>query len=435
METLTQFILDNWKDLFGGLGTVIVAAVLAFFFTPFGQWLKSLFGKTKPPDPPSGNAAQTAEIVDALVTKYKTELDQRDQTIATLTNTVEALATEQNDPDAPQGISEALASLEQGDTAKAEAIFAEILKTKEAEGQASLKEAAQAAKHIGTLAYLHDTEKALAAYKKASQLDPDDADAWNKLGHLLLRTGDLAGAERAFNKVLALGNITEDRQVIAAATGNLGIAAQIRGNLNQAEDYHQQALTIGTELDSKEDNAASLGNLAFIAKARGNLQQAEDYLSQSLTLNTELGHKEGMARDLGNLGIIALSQDELDLAEDRHQQSLAISTELGRKEGMACQLGNLGNVALRRGDLQRAENYHQQSFAIHTELGHKEGIANQSVNLGIVAALRDNRIEACRLWREALGLYQDIGMPHIVEKIQARLDEAGCDKDAAGAVD
>jgi len=39
-----------------------------------------------------------------------------------------------------------------------------VLKTKEAEGRQANKEAAAAARHLGALAYLHDTNGALAAY-------------------------------------------------------------------------------------------------------------------------------------------------------------------------------------------------------------------------------------------------------------------------------
>ncbi len=48
---------------------------------------------------------------------------------------------------------------------------------------------------------IHDNQKALAAYREATELDPSNADTWNKLGHVLLRTGDLGAAEAAYLKV------------------------------------------------------------------------------------------------------------------------------------------------------------------------------------------------------------------------------------------
>jgi hypothetical protein len=65
---------------------------------------------------------------------------------------VAALAAKAGGPDPPPGIDKALAMLNEGKTADAEKIFAGILKRKQAEGTAALKEAAEAARHLGALA-------------------------------------------------------------------------------------------------------------------------------------------------------------------------------------------------------------------------------------------------------------------------------------------
>lgn len=419
MEDLSKYMQDNW-DWIAGIGTLVFGGA---------GWLIKLRQNKQVPPAVIPNDAGTAAMT-ALYEKYGKTIDDQQQTIGSLRKAVDALTAEQSDPDAPEGVAEALACLEQGDTGKAEAIFKQILETKESEGQASLKEAAQAAMHIGALAFLHDTEKALAAYKKAAELDADDADAWNRLGQLLHRKGDLNGAERAFDKVLALGNATADKSTIAMATGNLGLIALTRGDFDRAEDYHQQSFTIYTELGRKEGMGTQLGNLGIIVRIRGDLDQAEDYHQRSLAIATEQGRKKGMASNLGNLGLVAQDRGDFDRAEDYHQRSLVLETELGHKEGMATQLGNLGIIAGIRGDLDGAEDYHQRSLVIETELGRKDGMASELANLGRVAALRGNMPEACRLWREALGLYQGIDMPHKVERVQGWLDEEGCDDEA-----
>lgn len=419
MDTFITFMQSNWEWI-AGLGTLI--------FGGAGWLIVQKLNKQAPPAVIPSDVGTVA--MTALSEKYGKTIDDQQQTIDSLRKAVDALTTEQSDPDAPEGVDEALACLEQGDTGKAEAIFNKILETKESEGQASLKEAAQAAKHIGALAFLHDTEKALTAYKKAAELDSGDADAWNRLGGLLLRKGDLNRAERALNKVLALGNSIADKRIIAMATGNLGIIARTRGDLNQAEDYLQQSIAINKKLGDTENMGVSLGNIGLINLERGKLDVAEDYFQHALAINDEIGRKEGMASQLGNLGLVARTRGDLDRAEDYHQRSLAIATELGRKEGMASQLGNLGLVALYRHDLDQAEDYFHQSLTIDKELGRKEYIANQLCNLGAVAKVRGDMPEACRLWREALGLYQVIGMPHTVEQVQGWLDEDGCDGDA-----
>ncbi|KKK73245.1 hypothetical protein LCGC14_2895770, partial [marine sediment metagenome] len=119
-----------------------------------------------------------------------------------------------------------------------------VKERRKAEGAAALKEAASAARHIGALAFLHDTDKALAAYREAVDLDPDNADGWNRLGYLLRRTGDLDNAEQACRRVLALGNRVDNQELLAVATGNLGILYSTRGDLDRAEEMYGKSLAL-----------------------------------------------------------------------------------------------------------------------------------------------------------------------------------------------
>ena len=143
-----------------------------------------------------------------------------------LREAVQAVADQRDSPDAPPGIDDALSLLAEGRTGAAEAVLREVKERRKAEGAEALKEAAAAVRHIGALAFLHDTEKALAAYREAVDLDPDDPDGWKFLGNLLNPTGDIDGAIKACNHVLALGNRVDAQVVIADATSNL--ASSIR---------------------------------------------------------------------------------------------------------------------------------------------------------------------------------------------------------------
>jgi tetratricopeptide (TPR) repeat protein len=233
-------------------------------------------------------------------------------------------------------IDEALQALQRGDAKQAQAIFAEVLKTKEAQGRAANKEAraankeaAAAARHLGALAYMNNTKEALAAYQKAVELDPDNANGWNQLGLLLDLTGELAQAEAAYRKVLAVDG-------------------------------------------TKEAQAAATGNLGLVYRRRGDLAQAEEMQRKSLTLHEALGSKEGMALNYGNLGSVYLTRGELDKAEEMYKKALALHEALGSKEGMAADYGNLGLVYEERGDLAQAEELWKKSLRLYQEMGHPD---------------------------------------------------------------
>ena len=510
LESFFSWLSDNKEWLFSGAGVVLVTAVVGFVWkwrrgqptassdTTIDQRVEhgsqnlqvgqasggvhyhagaqidvNELAKTLLEARPREQDA-TGNRIDELIRGH----EDTQQQIRQLTIAISALAEQRSEPDAPPGISDALEELSRGETDAAEALFAEILERKKAEGKDSLKEAAAAARHIGALAYLHDTDKALSAYNQAAELDPDDPDGWNMLGRLRRRVGDLDGAVEAYERVLALGNKISDESVMAVAYGNLGIVYHTRGDLAKAEEFYLKALTINEELGRKEGMASNYGNLGLVYKTRGDLAKAEEYHLKSLTIEEELGRKEGMASQYGNLGIVYQTRGDLAKAEEYHLKSLAIEEELGRKEGMASDYGSLGNVYRTRGDLAeaeefylkslaidselgrkegmasnygnlgiiyktrgdlaKAEEYYLKSLAIEEELGRKEGMANQYGNLGNVYQRRGDLAKACEAWRTSRRLFEDVGAVPEVEKVQALMDKAGCgqekvdEKDEAG---
>jgi tetratricopeptide (TPR) repeat protein len=320
----------------------------------------------------TGEAAEVDvnAIVATLQEGHRNQLHdaaQREETlrdqVGQLTEAVQALSIERDKPDAPAGIDEALALLSKGETGAAEAVFQEVKEHRKAE------EAAAAARHIGALAFLHDTEKALAAYHEAVDLDSDNADGWNRLGHLLYRTGDIDDAEQAFMRVLALGNRVENQELIAIATGNLGLLYSTRGDLDRAEEMYKKSLAIEEALGRKEGMASDYGNLGNLYLTRGDLDRAEEMYGKSLALNEALGSKEGMANQYGNLGNLYSTRGELDRAEEMYKQSLTLNEALRRKEGMALNYSNLGVLYKTRGDLDHAEELYEKSLALFREVG------------------------------------------------------------------
>ncbi len=236
--------ISDWAVLGsgGGVLAVLVAALLAWFLRA-------------PPVDIDG-------IVAKLLAAHDT-INAREQEIAALKAAVAAVR-DQSGP----GVAEALSRLEQGDSAAAEKLFSEVLERLEREGREALDqgreklaEAATAARHIGAMAFLHDTDKALEAYAKAVELDPDNAEGWNRRGHLLMRIGDLPGADEAYGRVMELGEMAGDLTLIAATTGskegvaseyaNLGALQEQRGDREGACAHWARAVALFAEVGAK----------------------------------------------------------------------------------------------------------------------------------------------------------------------------------------
>lgn len=237
----------------------------------------------------SSQATETStnikEIVETLTNQHHLDEQAKDEQIKALTEAVTALSKGQGIVASPSELNAALAALAQGNTTLAKSLFAKT--AEKAEQQA--KQGADALRHLGALAFLDNTQEALQAYRRATQLDPDNADGWNQLGHLLTRVGDLAEAIAAYNTVLALGDKHGDKKEIAAAYGNLGIVYQKRGDLDKAIEFHQKALTLDEALGRKEGMASDYGNLGKVYELQGNKTGAKRYYMKSLELFKKLG--------------------------------------------------------------------------------------------------------------------------------------------------
>ena len=307
----------------------IAGAAVAAFRAPFRRWFRKQETNVDTIVQKLRETARQEGVPGARLEDAHRNIEDLGDQNRQLTEAVQALAAAGANPKAPPGIREALKLLAEGMTEAAETVFEEIKRRRKAEGEDALEDAAAAARHVGALAFWHGTDKALAAYREAVALDPDDPDGWNQLGHLFRRTGDLDGATEAYNRVLSLGIAVEDQQLIAVATGNFGNIHLTRGDLDRAGEMYRR----------------------------------------SLDLNEAFGHKEGMAVAAGNLGIFYNTQGDLDRAEEMYRKSLDLNEALGRKEGMASQYGSLGSLYESWGDLDRAEEMYRKSLDLFREIG------------------------------------------------------------------
>ena len=241
---------------------------------------------------------------------------------------------------------------------------------------------------VGNIAYLKNTQEAFEAYSKAIALNPANIEAWNRLGHINHRLGNLDESITAYETVLKLDGDDQSSQTIAF--GNLGLIYQTRGELDKAEEFHLKALKINEAIGRQEGMAADYGNLGLIYQTRGELDKAEESHLRALKINEAISNQEGIAADYGNLGQIYRTRGELNKAKEFHLKALKINEVIGRQEGMANQYGNLGVIYEIKGELGKAEELYLKALKINEAIGRQEGMADAYGNLG----------EIYRIWGE-----------------------------------
>ena len=264
--------------------------------------------------------------------------------------------------------------------------------------------------------------KALAIDEKLGHLEGVGRHYGN-LGLIYQTRGDPDRAEEMHRKALEINEKLGHLEGMAAKYGNLGVIYQTRGDLDHAEEILRKALEIEEKLGRLEGMANWYNDLGMVYRRRGDPDRAEEMLRKALEINEKLGRLEGMANDYCGLGLVSRTRGDLDRSEEMHRKALEINEKLGRLEGMAANYGNLGVIYQTRGDLDRSEEMHCKALEIDEKLGRVEGIANAYSDLGTVYEKRGDRAVACDYWTKARDLYAQIGMPHMVEKMQGLLDE------------
>lgn len=285
---------------------------------------------------------------------------------------------------------------------------AEALLRVQAEAQ---REAARYYRHIGALAFLRDTQRAIEAYAKACELDPASGDGWRRLGVLHIRKGDYAEARAALVEAQACARRDGDRPLEARVAGNLGGIDYYRGDLEAARRNFEADHRLSREIGDRPGIARASGNLGLILKKQGHFGDAEMMHGEALATARALGNREEEARQIGNLAEVRLALGDLDGAIALHSQALALDEEMDNQEGLARHAGNLGEIHAMRGEVGLAETQHLRALAVDERLKNRYGQARHNRNLGELLAATARRLEARLYLYRALRLYEEVEKP------------------------
>ncbi len=260
---------------------------------------------------------------------------------------------------------------------------------------------------LGNIAFFTDTKKALGAYDKAVEIDPDNAVAWIRKADLLMRQGQLDAAEKGYSKVVALGKA--DQPTLSSAYRSLGDIQMMRRQPENAEVNYLLSLEIEKALGHREGMADHYGNLGVISMERGQLAKAEVYLLKALEIETALGRQENLASACGRLGAIYQKRRQPDKAEKYLLRAIDIETSLGRMENVANHYVHLGIGRTGSGELDKAAAYLLKALKIETLLGRKEQMAQDNGILGVVYTKSDQPDKAEQHLLKAIEIEESLG--------------------------
>ena len=314
---------------------------------------------------------------------------------------------------------------------------------------------------IGNLQQLQSSQFALYAYKKASQFDDQNSNAWNRLGHFYRQQKQFTLAENAYRKVLASSADTTTTQAVALT--NFGLLYQTQGKLELAEVSYLKALVINETTNNIASLASNNENLAIIYKKNKNfalsekhylvslqyynllkqdnsiasihaslaslyhqyhkLEKAKQHYQIALEIYQKTNNQKKIARSYSNLGILHQQQGKTTIAKDFFQKSLNINQKSNQQQGIADQYGYLGVLHRLQKKFTESEALHLQSLALYQQLNHSEGVSQQQTNLGFLYQVWGKKEKACQAWENSKQILIKINNTNRIVRIVSLIEK------------
>ncbi len=263
---------------------------------------------------------------------------------------------------------------------------------------------------------LKQTEKALEAFKKVTELKPNYADGYINLGITLKDQGKLDYAVESFNKALLL------KPDYAEAYNNLGNVFKYQGQINKAinaynkalllkPDYTEAHYNMGTTLKEegkldkaietfnkvlllKPDYAEAHNNIGSVFIDKGKFDEAIKSFNKALSL------KPNYAEAYNNIGATLQHQDKLDEAIEAYNKALAL------KPDYAEAYNNIGLTFQTKGRFDKALNAYKKALSL------KPNYADVYNNIGNVYKKKGELTKAIEAFNRALTFKPDYAEAH-----------------------
>ncbi|HRD65405.1 MAG TPA: tetratricopeptide repeat protein, partial [Candidatus Competibacter sp.] len=286
----------------------------------------------------------------------------------------------------------ALALLKENRIAEAEALFRAVAVDREAQAKQNARAAAIAYRNLGAIAGLRDPKRALDAYAKAIESDPDDLESLFWAGWLQRERGDLREAERRFKRVFKLAIPENQAWFIYWARIGIGDVLVAQGSLPEALKAYRDSLAIADRLAQADpgnagwqrDLSVSYDRIGDVLVAQGSLPEALKAYRDSLAIADRLAQADpgnaGWQHDLSvsyeKIGDVLVAQGNLPAALKTYRDGLAIRERLaqadpgnaGWQRDLSVSYNKIGDVLVAQGNLPAALKTYRDGLAIAERL-------------------------------------------------------------------
>ena len=243
--------------------------------------------------------------------------------------------------------------------------------------------------------------------------------ALNLLGVGSFFLGELDEASDALNVALDLASQEDDLLLVARATNNLGMIANLRGEHEVALGHYRLAVPAYQRLGQRRGLAESYHNIAITYRDIGALDEADEYERRAMDYAAA-----GVAPRVAAMGLIGRAEVALRRGDPQFARGTALRAALDLHEladpmNEADALRLVGTAATALGRFADAAAAFDQALSIARERGHTliEAETLRDRAAGLFA--RSLRVEARRDAEAAISLFEKLGATSEVQALEA----------------
>ncbi|CAF0851414.1 unnamed protein product [Adineta steineri] len=234
---------------------------------------------------------------------------------------------------------------------------------------------------------------------------------WQRLGTLLLKSGQFNKAEELYNVLLEQ---TSDEGEKAHYYNQLGYVKDDQGDYEKAIWYYEKGLEIKQKtLPSNHPSlATSYNNIGLVYKKMEEYSKALSYYEKSLEIRQKSlpSNHPDLATSYNNIGNVYDSMGEYSKALSYHEKALEIrqKTLPSNHPSLATSYNNIGLVYSEMGEYSKALSYYEKALEIRQKtlpLNHPS-LATSYNNIGLVYNKTGEYSKALSYYEQALEIQQ-----------------------------
>lgn len=204
----------------------------------------------------------------------------------------------------------------------------------------------------------------------------------------------------------------------------LGAKLLDQGDFQQSLEFIQQARVLFEELGDDTYHAEALRMIGWALAKTGDLDGAQERLEEAMTSLRRMKDNRHISRVERALGFVYLQKGEYQTAREHLLAARALrEKDTSSSGGLGVTYRLLGEVALAEGNLAEAQQYLEHSLFIADKLRITQTEAETKLQLAVLEARKGNGKDALKLVKEALEIFQRLGMKEDIARAETLLQD------------